>query len=136
MPASVEWTSRLVEDEKAAAKQQLDAVAPRGRARLKAAMQQVATLRDDESPLARLRCYLFSMSALVEHERSGGLRPRQVKQLVELAQAILQAERIRPRTSRMAALHGTEMTSVPLSEVEGVKTVDLAFLDVARTFFG
>jgi 6-phosphofructokinase 1 len=37
---------------------------------------------------------------------------------------------------RMAALHGTEMTSVPLSEVEGVKQVDLAYLRLAGTFFG
>jgi len=36
---------------------------------------------------------------------------------------------------RMAALHGTEMTSVPLSEVDGVKTVDLRYLELARTFF-
>ena len=40
------------------------------------------------------------------------------------------------QTGRMAALRGTEMTSVPLSEVEGIKTVDLRFLDCARTFFG
>ena len=37
---------------------------------------------------------------------------------------------------RMAALHGTEMTSVPLAEVEGVKKVDLAYLRLASTFFG
>jgi ATP-dependent phosphofructokinase / diphosphate-dependent phosphofructokinase len=37
---------------------------------------------------------------------------------------------------RMAALHGTEMTSVPLSEVEGIKQVDLAYLRLASTFFG
>ena len=37
---------------------------------------------------------------------------------------------------RMAALHGTEMTSVPLAEVEGVKQVDLAYLRIAATFFG
>jgi 6-phosphofructokinase 1 len=36
---------------------------------------------------------------------------------------------------RMAALHGDRMTSVPLSEVEGVKTVDLNLLDIARRFF-
>jgi 6-phosphofructokinase 1 len=39
-------------------------------------------------------------------------------------------------TGRMAAVHGTTMTSVPLSEVQGVKTVDLKFLNVAKTFFG
>lgn len=36
---------------------------------------------------------------------------------------------------QMAALRGAEMTSVPLSEVEGIKTVDLRYLEVARTFF-
>ena len=37
---------------------------------------------------------------------------------------------------RMAALHGTDMTSVPLAEVDGVKQIDLAFLRLAATFFG
>jgi ATP-dependent phosphofructokinase / diphosphate-dependent phosphofructokinase len=37
---------------------------------------------------------------------------------------------------RMAALHGTEMTSVPLSEVVGVKQIDLDYLRLAGTFFG
>jgi ATP-dependent phosphofructokinase / diphosphate-dependent phosphofructokinase len=38
-------------------------------------------------------------------------------------------------TGRMAALQGNEMTSVPLSEVRGLKQVDLRLLEVARTFF-
>jgi ATP-dependent phosphofructokinase / diphosphate-dependent phosphofructokinase len=37
---------------------------------------------------------------------------------------------------RMAALHGTEMTSVALSDVVGVKQIDLAYLRLAGTFFG
>lgn len=37
---------------------------------------------------------------------------------------------------RMVALHGTEMTSVPLRQVEGVKPVDLRYFEIARTFFG
>ena len=37
---------------------------------------------------------------------------------------------------RMVALHGAEMTSVPLSEVEGVKRIDLGYLRLAATFFG
>jgi len=36
---------------------------------------------------------------------------------------------------RMAALKGDEIISVPLAEVEGIKTVDLALLDIARRFF-
>ena len=37
---------------------------------------------------------------------------------------------------RMVALQGGEMTSVPLSEIEGVKHVDLDYLRIACTFFG
>ncbi len=37
---------------------------------------------------------------------------------------------------RMAALKGTDIVSVPLSDVQGVKTVDLRYLEIARTFFG
>ncbi len=40
------------------------------------------------------------------------------------------------RFGRMVSLQGTEMTSVPLKWVEGVKTVDLKYLEIARTFFG
>jgi 6-phosphofructokinase 1 len=39
-------------------------------------------------------------------------------------------------TGRMVALKGNTMTSVPLHEVEGVKEVDLRYLELARTFFG
>jgi len=39
-------------------------------------------------------------------------------------------------TGRMVALHGTEMTSIPLEAVDGIKTVDLRYLEIARTFFG
>ena len=35
----------------------------------------------------------------------------------------------------MAALRGTEIVGVPLSEVQGIKTVDLSLLDVAKRFF-
>jgi ATP-dependent phosphofructokinase / diphosphate-dependent phosphofructokinase len=40
------------------------------------------------------------------------------------------------RFGRMTALRGNEMTSVPLSEVQGVKHLDLDYLRIASTFFG
>jgi ATP-dependent phosphofructokinase / diphosphate-dependent phosphofructokinase len=40
------------------------------------------------------------------------------------------------RFGEMAALRGEEMTSVPLSQVQGIKPVDLSFLRLASTFFG
>ena len=36
---------------------------------------------------------------------------------------------------RMASLRGAEVTSIPLSEVSGVKTVDLGLLEIAKRFF-
>jgi 6-phosphofructokinase 1 len=39
------------------------------------------------------------------------------------------------RFGRMVALHGSEVTSVPLDEVRGIKTVDLELLEVAKRFF-
>ena len=39
-------------------------------------------------------------------------------------------------TGRMVALHGTEMTSIPLEQVTGIKTIDLRYLEIAKTFFG
>jgi 6-phosphofructokinase 1 len=42
---------------------------------------------------------------------------------------------IEGRFGRMVSLQGTEMTSVPLKWVEGTKTVDEKYLEIARTFF-
>ncbi len=36
---------------------------------------------------------------------------------------------------RMVALHGNEVTSIPLGEVRGIKTVDLELLEIAKRFF-
>jgi len=37
---------------------------------------------------------------------------------------------------KMVALKGTAIEEIPLEDVQGVKTVDLEYLEVARTFFG
>lgn len=50
---------------------------------------------------------------------------------IEAAELVMRRE-----FGRMAALKGTELTSVPLEEVTGVKTVDLRYLEIAKTFFG
>jgi hypothetical protein len=36
---------------------------------------------------------------------------------------------------KMAAIHGTEMTAVPLEEAVKVKQVDLDLLEIAKRFF-
>ncbi len=50
---------------------------------------------------------------------------------VEAAEMVMRGD-----FGRMTALRGTEMASVPLAEVEGIKTLDLRYLELARTFFG
>jgi hypothetical protein len=37
---------------------------------------------------------------------------------------------------RMVAVRGGEITSVPISEVRGTKSVDLSLLEIASRFFG
>jgi phosphofructokinase-like protein len=70
------------------------------------------------------------------HVQRGGT-PTATDRILATRYGIEAAEMVsNERFGRMAALRGAEMTSIPLSEVEGIKTVDLAYLEIARTFFG
>jgi hypothetical protein len=102
------WSHRLIEAEKAQVRAELDARSdPADPARrLRAALEQVAALADDDSDRGRFRRYIFIMSALVQHERTGGLTDREVKKLFELAYKILRAQGIKPRTSHLSAMYG------------------------------
>lgn len=103
------WDQRLVDREKARVKGELDRAAKQSavpRARLAEALSRIRGLATDETDKGRLRRYVFIVSALVQHERDGGLSERDVSQLEELAYAILKAQGIQPRASRLAALYG------------------------------
>jgi ATP-dependent phosphofructokinase / diphosphate-dependent phosphofructokinase len=70
------------------------------------------------------------------HVQRGGT-PTAIDRVLATRYGITAAELVMEgRFGEMAALRGQEMTSVPLSEVNGVKRVDLAYLRVASTFFG
>ena len=70
------------------------------------------------------------------HVQRGGT-PTAIDRILATRYGIKAAELVERREfGRMAALRGSEMTSVPLSEVQGIKQVDLAYLRIARTFFG
>jgi len=69
------------------------------------------------------------------HVQRGGT-PTSTDRLLATRYGIKAAEMVMAgEFGRMAALHGTEMTSVSFDEVTGVKTVDLRYLELARTFF-
>ena len=85
--------------------------------------------------LARATGYEVRVTTLGHVQRGG--TPTSTDRILATRYGIQAAEMvIAGETGRMAALHGKEMTSVPLEEVRGIKHVDLRLLDVARTFFG
>lgn len=105
---TVVWDQSLVEGEKLRIKQELDLVGdPKkdGEKRLKAIFSRLEALESDDSDLGRLRRYIYAMSALVQHERKGGLSERDITHLVTLAYAILKAQGIKPKVSRLASLY-------------------------------
>jgi 6-phosphofructokinase 1 len=70
------------------------------------------------------------------HVQRGGT-PTATDRVLATRYGIMAAELVeRGEFGRMAALHGTEMSSVALAEVEGIKQVDLDYLRIAATFFG
>lgn len=105
---SIGWDLKLIDEHKRIIKQDLDAHSDpmQDHSRLELIFQRLGNLADDDSDVGRLCRYIYAMSALVHHERIGGLSDRDVTRLVELAYAILQAQGVRPRASRLAALYG------------------------------
>lgn len=102
------WETARIRAEQAAIKQELDRhTDPRSpRSRLQYALSRVRDLEDGESPIERLRRYIFVVSALVHNERQGGLSPAQAERLFHLANAILKVSGIRSGRSRLGFLYG------------------------------
>jgi 6-phosphofructokinase 1 len=70
------------------------------------------------------------------HVQRGGT-PTATDRILATRYGIKAADLVREGTfGHMAALRGAEITSVPLSEVVGLKTVDPDYLRIARTFYG
>jgi phosphofructokinase-like protein len=85
--------------------------------------------------LERLTGYETRVTSLGHVQRGG--TPTATDRLLATRYGVQAADLVMAGTTGcMAALHGTEMTSVPLEQVEGIKTVDLRYLEIAKTFFG
>jgi len=76
------------------------------RARLDIAMERSQRLADDTSPKAMMRRYIYIVSALVDHERHGGLTRTQVEGLLGIAFTILKTSSIQPTARHLGFLHG------------------------------
>jgi ATP-dependent phosphofructokinase / diphosphate-dependent phosphofructokinase len=85
--------------------------------------------------LGRVTGYETRVTTLGHVQRGG--TPTSADRILSTRYGIQAAEMVLAgETGRMAALRGSEMTSVPLAEVQGLKRVDLRYLEIARTFFG
>ena len=103
----LQWTAQLVDHHKVQIKARLDLAENDGRdARLRFALSQISDLEKSATGTESLERFIYIVSALVHHERSGGLSLTQVDKLLELAYAILQIQGITPSKSRLAFLFG------------------------------
>jgi ATP-dependent phosphofructokinase / diphosphate-dependent phosphofructokinase len=85
--------------------------------------------------LGRSTGYDIRVTALGHVQRGG--TPTATDRLLATRYGVHAAEMVMSgEIGRMAALHGSEMTSVPLGDVRGIKRLDLRYLELARTFFG
>ncbi|MFW7381599.1 MAG: hypothetical protein ACOH5I_22515 [Oligoflexus sp.] len=69
-------------------------------------LTQVTNLKDGTSPDTSMRAYIYAMFALNTHLQFGGLRSSQVKDLLNLTEAMLTLGGVKPRTSSLAYLYG------------------------------
>lgn len=102
------WTQKTIESEKRRIKEELDArerrEGPEGRFAL--ALSRVRKLQEEASGIARLRCFIYVVSALLHASRHGGLKASQLNRLVTLGEALLAAQGVKKTSSRLSLLHG------------------------------
>lgn len=72
--------------------------------RLQHALDRIGQLKDD--PNASMTTFILVMYTLNQHLKFGGLRDPQIRDLLELGEAILTLAGIKPRSSSLASLYG------------------------------
>lgn len=107
-PKRHQWTENLIDAIKAQVKADLDHVEKNEgtEQRLLHASKMVQQLEQDTSSEGYLRRFIYIISALLHHERFGGLNPQQIDRLAEIAEATLRVQGIQPERSKLAFLYG------------------------------
>jgi hypothetical protein len=98
------WTVALVEEEKARIKQDLDQFLDDPKRRLAHCLGKLALLESEGSE-ALLSRFILAVSALVHEERFGGMEPRQIDTIYEIAISILNSQGIDPVKSKLRFLY-------------------------------
>ncbi len=101
------WKKIAIDETKKAIKVELDAILKQsGEAeRLNYILEQIQHLEAAEDSDQLLRRFIFIVSALVHHDRHGGLGKRQIQDLSNLGQAILRVAGIKPGHSQVSFLY-------------------------------
>lgn len=98
------WLESKINKEKLSFKNELDALPVKSR--LHYILKATSSLADSMDSAAQLRRFIYSIAALIHHERYGGLSTSQVLGLAQVAQTILQTNNINPVTSKLCFLYG------------------------------
>lgn len=102
------WTIKLVNDLKADIKQELTAVmaaANDPKDRLTHILLRISELEANHSDEGRLRRLIYGMSALIHHEKRGGLTDKQEDDICELVSTLLKVQDIDPERSVLSGLY-------------------------------
>lgn len=102
------WRKHWIRDHQLAIKKDLDQVQAKlgVQERLHAIIQKLRERESDFSSSGIIKRYVLCMSALVHHLRHGGLSPREIKRISEVASGLLRSRGIGTRRSQLAYLYG------------------------------
>ncbi len=102
-----QWSRDDIDSAKQEIRAEIDADgrAEDSEARLQYILESLNTLEDDISSAALLRRYILSMSALVHHERNGGLTASQVRHAAQVAEQVLMTGGLDPERSLLRYLY-------------------------------
>ena len=102
------WQRKIIDGQKRLVKAHLDGCTDplHPKSRLRECQRQISALEAAEDSEAQLQRYIYIVSALVQHERVGGLSELQIKRYVKLAYAILRTQGVALDSPKLGFLYG------------------------------
>jgi hypothetical protein len=107
-PPRVHWRLKQINEVKESTRKELDSYRElHGKKKvLEFILLEINLLENDLTPEGGLKRFTYVMSALVHSVRSGGLTPKQFRNLLDLGTATLQINGVKPCSSSIAFLYG------------------------------
>ena len=104
---SLEWRQATIRDQQSSIREELMKMAKilSPKKRLAYILNEIQDLESEFSDIANMHRFIYAVSALNHHKVYGGLKPKQIKHLENLAEAILKVSKIKPRSSDLSFLY-------------------------------